>query len=166
MYILTEQNSCLHLPIQRCCCRNRWNIGAAASPPCALGSPSALQLLPLRALGRLRFLCGEGVVVQVSVSRGRAVQFVQSLKKKKSRGDADGLQQQGQPAQRAVCFGHRLSNAMSKKGKKKKNRVQEFTKLSDLRGRAAFGCIRPRPTCSVSRGWQGLGFPTCFTCRL
>lgn len=119
MYILTEQNSCLHLPIQRRCCRNRSNIGAAASPPCAPGSPCALQLLPLRALGGLRFLCGEGVVVQVSVSRGRAVQFVQSLKKKKSRGDADGLRQQGQPAQRAVCFGHWLSNAVSKKGKKK-----------------------------------------------
>lgn len=57
----------------------------------------------------------------MSVSRGRAVQFVQSLKKKKkSGGDADGLRQQGQPAQRAVCFGHWLSNAVSKKGKKKK----------------------------------------------
>lgn len=69
---------------------------------------------------------------------------------------------------RSVQFALGTSSAMQcpKREKKKKNRVQEFTKLSDLRGRAAFGCIRPRPTCSVSRGWQGLGFPTCFTCRL
>lgn len=166
MYILTEQNSCLHLPIQRCCCRNRWNMGAAASPPCAPGSPSALQLLPLRALGRLRFLCGEGVVVQVSVSRGRAVQFVQSLKKKKQRRCWRAAAAGSACAACSLLWAPAQQCNVQKGEKKKKNRVQEFTDLSDLRGRAAFGCIRPRPTCSVSRGWQGLGFPTCFTCRL
>lgn len=120
MYILTEQNSCLHLPIQRCCCRNRWNMGAAASPPCAPGSPSALQLLPLRALGRLRFLCGEGVVVQVSVSRGRAVQFVQSLKKKKAEEMLTGCS--SRVSLRSVQFALGTGSAMQcpKRGKKNK----------------------------------------------
>lgn len=40
---------------------------------------SVSHLLPVLALGRLRFLCGEGVVVQMSVGRCCAVQLVQSL---------------------------------------------------------------------------------------
>lgn len=43
------------------------------------------HLLPVRALGRLRFLCGEGVVVQMSVGRCRAVQLVQSLQETQER---------------------------------------------------------------------------------
>ena len=46
---------------------------------CTDGNAPGLHVLPLRTLGGLRFLCGEGVMVQMSVSRCCAVQFVQSL---------------------------------------------------------------------------------------
>lgn len=50
---------------------------------CIDGNAPGLHLLPLRALGGFCFLCREGVVVQMSVSRCCAVQFVQSLEKEK-----------------------------------------------------------------------------------
>lgn len=62
---------------------------AAASRSCtdeaAPWLTAVSHLLPVRALGRLRFLCGEGVVVQMSVGRCRAVQLVQSLQETQER---------------------------------------------------------------------------------
>lgn len=80
--------------------------------PTASSSPSPRRA-PLSVRGRRGG-------TSVCESRPRCTVCTKPKKKKKSRGDADRLRQQGQPAQRAVCFGHWLSNAVSKKGKKKK----------------------------------------------
>ena len=99
-------------------------MSPAAPPSCIDGNAPGLHLLPLRALGGLRFRCREGVVVQMSVSRCGAVQFVQSLGKKRevmvtapspAACDAYGLRSRLRAAaagsnqsRRAVCFVHQL----------------------------------------------------------
>lgn len=114
MYILTKRKPCWHLPVKHRLverahptalqgtrsalspfCGRRlgwgrgwecWTEGQTAVPrSCIARKVPGLHLLPLRALGGLRFLCGEGVVVQMSVSRCRTVEFVQSLGKERDR---------------------------------------------------------------------------------